>query len=104
LIERVKNFDFRVNGSEKISVALILRRYGSDCSLSQMSLFDDDSSWPISLSGTCFIQNLFLNMKFVAFSTKKVSETSLTLLDTKKENVAEANLEPMKIKVFHFDE
>jgi hypothetical protein len=42
--------------------------------------------------------------EFVAFSTRKASEKSLTLLDTKKENVAEANLEPMKIKVFHFDE
>jgi alpha-mannosidase II len=42
--------------------------------------------------------------EFVAFSTKKASETSLTLLDMKRENVAEANLEPMKIKVFHFDE
>jgi hypothetical protein len=48
----VFNFALRVNGSEKISVALILRRYGSDCSLSQMASFDNDSSWPISLSGT----------------------------------------------------
>ena len=48
----------------------------------------------------CFI----FEYEFVAFSTKKASETSLTLLDTKQENVAEANLEPMKIKVFHFDE
>ena len=42
--------------------------------------------------------------KNLAFSTKKAAETSLTLLDTISENVAEANLEPMKIKVFHFDE
>jgi len=46
----------------------------------------------------------FYKHQILAFSTKKASETSLTLLDTLAENVAEANLEPMKIKVFHFDE
>ena len=69
-------------------MALILRRYGSDCSLSQIAALED-SSWPISLS---------------AFSSKKAKETSLTLLETKKESVKEADLEPMKIKVFHFEE
>ena len=31
----------------------------------------------------------------------KLTETSLTLLDIKNENVREIELEPMKIKVFH---
>ena len=72
------------------------------CLFSQMASLDD-SLWPFSLSGTsriCF----FYEHQILAFSTKKASETSLTLLDTLLENVAEANLEPMTIKVFHFDE
>lgn len=76
----------KVNGSPQTSVALILRRYGSDCSLSQSMSFSDDS-WPINLS---------------AFSTKSASETSLTLLDTKHESITSADVEPMKIKVYHF--
>ena len=61
------------------------------------------SSWPISLSSTLSTRYIY-DRKNLAFSTKKAAETSLTLLDTISENVAEANLEPMKIKVFHFDE
>lgn len=75
-----------VNGGSSPSAALILRRYGSDCSFMSGDQIENNFAWPISPAAI--------------FGEHKITETSLTLLDVKNENVREINLEPMKIKVF----
>jgi len=64
-----------------------MRRYGADCSFSNLQNISNDQQWPISM------EDLF---------GVKMDQTSLNTLTTIESDVNSVQIEPMKISTYLF--
>lgn len=73
--------------SSKLRTALIMRRYGADCSFSNLQNISNDQQWPISMDDLFGV---------------KMDQTSLNTLTTIESDVNSVQIEPMKISTYLF--
>ena len=79
-----------------------MRRYGTDCSFSNLQNTSNDQQWPISLEGTGtnrFYPVLIFSLDLFGV---KMDETSLNTLSTIETDVSAVQIEPMKISTYLF--
>jgi len=82
-----------------------MRRYGADCSFSNLQNISNDQQWPISMEGMTQLEPVlssFFDLLILDLFGVKMDQTSLNTLTTIESDVNSVQIEPMKISTYLF--